>query len=71
MQFFTARCNFISSTSILYFESIARNKNMLELQEFAQSMYEIITEYFEVNLLSINEEKREVLVVPYCQEIYS
>merc|ERR1711954_500584 len=60
-----------NQTSVSYVDNLSQvlaHKNSLILQTFIQTTYEITVEYFKVNLLSINQDKTELMVIPPCGE---
>ena len=53
--------------SVSYVDDLSQlmaNKSMLSLQTYIQKAYETSVEYFETNLLAINESKTELLIIP-------
>ena len=57
----------MNQTSVSYVDNLSQvlvHKNALILQTFIQTTYEITVEYFKVNLLSINQDKTELMVIP-------
>merc|ERR1712081_149497 len=56
-----------NQTSVSYVDDLSQvlaHKNALILQTLIQTTYEITVEYFKVNLLSINQDKTELMVIP-------